>query len=62
MMQREHSDEATQSVSGASVNEAIRRIASPEMLLSVDLLPHLICSRPVFIGGCRNGAGQHGDA
>jgi len=38
------------------------RIASPGMLPSVDLLPHLICSLPVFIGGDGNGADQHGDA
>jgi hypothetical protein len=37
------------------------RIASPEMLPNVGLLPHLICSRPVFTGGGRNEAGQHGD-
>ena len=27
-----------------------RRIASPEMLLSADLLPHVICSLPVVDG------------
>jgi hypothetical protein len=32
------------------------RIASPEML------PHLICSRPMFIGGARDEADQHGGA
>jgi hypothetical protein len=27
------------------------RIASPEMLSAAEMLPHLICSRPIFIGG-----------
>src|SRR5271165_3295649 len=36
------------------------RIASPEMLPSVGLLPHLICSPPGF-GGGRHEADQHGD-
>ena len=40
----------------------LNRIASPEMLPSGGPLPHLICSRPVFIGGGVNGADQHGDA
>ena len=39
----------------------VRRIASPEMLPSVGLLPHVICSRPVFGGGGHE-ADQHGDA
>ena len=38
------------------------RIASPEMLLCCELLPHLICSPPRFIVGGKHGAGQHGDA
>src|SRR5271165_3545045 len=37
-----------------------RRIASPEMLPSVGLLPHVICSPPVFGGGGHE-ADQHGD-
>jgi CO dehydrogenase nickel-insertion accessory protein CooC1 len=37
------------------------RIASPGMLLEAEPLPHLICSRPVFIGGVWDEAGQHGD-
>ena len=36
------------------------RIASPEMLPSVGLLPHVICSPPVFGGGGHE-ADQHGD-
>jgi len=40
----------------------IRRIASPEMLPSAELLPHLICSLPVIAGGGNDEAGQHGDA
>jgi hypothetical protein len=39
-----------------------RRIAAPGMLLEADLLPHLICSRPIFIGGVKNEADQHDDA
>jgi hypothetical protein len=38
------------------------RIASPGMLLEADRLPHLICSRPIFIGGVKNEADQHDDA
>ena len=38
------------------------RIASSEMLPDGDLLPHLICSPPVFRGGGGDEAGQHGDA
>ncbi|MGB6706214.1 MAG: hypothetical protein WBE94_13895, partial [Pseudolabrys sp.] len=36
------------------------RIASPEMLPSVGLLPHVICSPPGF-GGGEHEADQHGD-
>jgi hypothetical protein len=36
------------------------RIASPEMLPRVGLLPHLICSPPGF-GGGEHEADQHGD-
>src|SRR5277367_4091507 len=39
-----------------------RRIASPGMLLKAEPLPHLICSRPMFIGGVKDEADQHGDA
>jgi len=35
------------------------RIASPGMLPEADLLPHLICSRPIFIGGANDEADQH---
>ncbi len=38
------------------------RIASLEMLPSVDLLPHVICSPPVFAGGGEHEADQHDDA
>ena len=38
------------------------RIASPEMFLEAEMLPHLICSRPMFIGGANDEADQHGDA
>jgi hypothetical protein len=35
------------------------RIASPEMLPESWMLPHLICSRPMFIGGANDEADQH---
>jgi hypothetical protein len=38
------------------------RIASPEMFPEAEMLPHLICSRPVFIGGAKDEADQHGGA
>jgi hypothetical protein len=40
---------------------ARNRIASPGMLLKTEPLPHLICSRRVFIDGVWDEAGQHGD-
>src|SRR5262249_12370779 len=36
------------------------RIASPEMFPEAEMLPHLICSRPIFIGGGDYEAGQEG--
>ena len=36
------------------------RIASPEMFPEAEMLPHLICSRPMFIGGAKDEADQHG--
>jgi hypothetical protein len=39
-----------------------RRIASPGMLPEAEPLPHLICSRPMFIGGVKDEADQHGSA
>lgn len=44
------------------VNFGTARIASPEMLPGSDPLPHLICSPPMFSGGGRNEADQHGNA
>ena len=38
------------------------RIASPEVFPEAELLPHLICSRPMFIGGANDEADQHGSA
>jgi hypothetical protein len=38
------------------------RIASPEMFPEAEMLPHLICSRPIFIGGAKDEADQHGGA
>jgi hypothetical protein len=43
-------------------SDALARIASPEMLLEAEMLPHLICSRPMFIGGANDEADQHGGA
>jgi hypothetical protein len=41
---------------------AASRIASPEMFPEAEMLPHLICSRPMFIGGAKDEADQHGGA
>jgi hypothetical protein len=41
---------------------AVFRIASPEMFPEAEMLPHLICSRPMFIGGAKDEADQHGGA
>jgi putative peptidoglycan binding protein len=38
------------------------RIASPEMFPEAEMVPHLICSRPMFIGGANDEADQHGGA
>jgi hypothetical protein len=38
------------------------RIASSELILIYDPLPHVICSRPMVIGGVSDEADQHGDA
>jgi len=38
------------------------RIAWPEMFPEAEMLPHLICSRPIFIGGAKDEADQHGGA
>jgi hypothetical protein len=38
------------------------RIASREMFPEAEMLPHLICSRPMFIGGANDEADQHGGA
>jgi hypothetical protein len=38
------------------------RIASPEMFPEAEMLPHLICSRPMFIGGANDEADQYGGA
>jgi hypothetical protein len=37
-------------------------IAAPEMFPQAEMLPHLICSRPIFIGGANDEADQHGGA
>ena len=41
---------------------AVFRIALPEMFPEAEMLPHLICSRPMFTGGAKDEADQHGDA
>ena len=41
---------------------AVLRIASPEMFPEAEMLPHLICSRPMFIDGAKDEADQHGGA
>ena len=51
---------ATKRNSGRIDPETRPRIASPEMLPSVGLLPHVICSPPGF-GGGEHEADQHGD-
>ena len=38
------------------------RIASPEMFPEAEMLPHLICSRPMFTGGAKDEANQHSGA
>jgi hypothetical protein len=42
--------------------DGLCRIASPEMFPEAEMLPHLICSRPMFIGGAKDEADQHGGA
>jgi len=41
---------------------AHRCIASPEIFPEAEVLSHLICSRPIFIGGANDEADQHGGA
>jgi hypothetical protein len=43
-------------------NQGENRIASPEMFPEAEMLPHLICSRPMFIGGANDEAHQYGGA
>ena len=45
-----------------ATNRMRTRIASPEMFPEAEMLPHLICSRPIFIGGANDEADQHGGA
>jgi len=47
---------------GLSVESAEGRIASPEMFPSIELLPHLKCSRPGWDRRGSDEAGEHGDA
>ena len=53
----------TSSISwSAAANRMGNRIASPGMFPEAEPLPHLICSRPMFIGGVKDEADQHGGA
>lgn len=45
-----------------AANRMRGRIASTGMLPEAESLPHLICSRPMFIGGVRDEADQHDGA
>ena len=54
--------EDTVNTSPSSLIVAAHCIASPEMFLDAEMLPHLICSRPILIGGAENEADQHGSA
>jgi len=38
----------------AATLNTVSRIASPEMFPEAEMLPHLICSRPMFIGGAKD--------
>jgi hypothetical protein len=58
MMKLVHS--SIQRASTLRDNQAKRRIASPEMFPEAEMLPHLICSRPMFTGGAKDEADQHG--
>ena len=49
-------------IASGDVILTVQRIASPELLPGVDLLPHVICSPAVCDGGCGDEAGEHGDA
>src|SRR4029077_9810516 len=53
---------STPSPTCCAANRMRRRIASPEMFPEAEMLPHLICSRPMFIGGAKDEADQHGGA
>jgi hypothetical protein len=62
---RFHASRQTSTMAVSSVlrdNLDERRIASLKMLLGVELLPHLICSRPAWGGGDKDEAGEHDDA
>jgi len=49
------------SVTSSPIRRSVR-IASPEMLLNVELLPHLKCSLQVICSGDGDEAGEHGSA
>src|SRR3954469_24243858 len=51
---------APPSTANAASTDHRRRIAAPGMLLEAEPLPHLICSRLMFIGGVKDEADQHG--
>jgi hypothetical protein len=56
----------TDSVGGERHNGRVHLIApyiaTPEMFPEAEMLPHLICSRPILIGGANDEADQHGGA
>jgi len=54
--------ETTWRTNCCAANRMRNRIASPEMFPEAAMLPHLICYRPMFIGGANDEADQHGDA
>ena len=45
-----------------ALHDASARIASPGMLPDAEPLPHLICSRLIYIGGVNDEADQHDGA
>ena len=55
-------DRDAEAIAEAATRPTIRRIASPEMFPSIELLPHLKCSRPGWDRRGSDEAGEHGDA
>ena len=57
-----HGDQAAAIADCSAAIRMGRRIASPGMLLEAKPLRHLICSRPMFLGGVKDEADQHDSA